>query len=54
MKTSGTMRFEKNRTFKKDTQIQIYTPKYRETLMKSKTRHVDGGGGQSQFEAFRI
>ena len=28
---------------KKNKQILIYKPKYRETPMKSKTRHVDGG-----------
>ena len=39
------IRFEKNRRFKKDIQIQVGKPKHRETPMKSKTGHVDGGGG---------
>ena len=54
MKISSNMRFEKHRRFKEDTQIQIYKPKQRETPMKSKTRHGDGGGWKSQFEASRI
>ena len=45
------MRFENNRRFKKDIQIQIDKPKYRETPTQSKTRHVDGGGRKPQFEA---
>ena len=54
MKISGTMQFTKKRTFKKDKQIQIYKPKYREALMKSKTQDVDGSSGNTQFEAFSI
>ena len=54
MKISGNMRVEKNRKFQKDTQIQIYKPKYRETPMKSKTRHVEGRGMNPQFETSRI
>ena len=38
------MRFEQKQRFTKDIQIQIGKPKYRETPMKSKTRHVHGGG----------
>ena len=37
------MRLAKNRSFNKYTQIKIYYPKQRETFMKSKTEHVDGG-----------
>ena len=37
---SGTMKCPKNRRFQKGTQINIYKPKYRETLMKSKIRHL--------------
>ena len=36
-------RFETNRRFKKDIQIQIGKPKQSETFMKSKTRHVYDG-----------
>ena len=38
------MRFKKKHRFTKDIQIQIDKPTYRETPVKSKTRHVDGGG----------
>ena len=48
------MTFEKHRRLKKDTQIQIYKPTQRETPMKSKTQHIDGGGSSLLFEAFRI
>ena len=48
------MRFEKNRGFKKDTQIQIYKPRSKGMPMKSKTRHVDGGCRNPQCEASRI
>ena len=43
-KSKTSSRFEKHLTFKKDIQIQIGKPTQRETLMKSKTRHFDGGG----------
>ena len=48
-KSIPSSRFEKNHRFNKDIQIQICKPKQRETLMKSKTRHVDGGGGKPRF-----
>ena len=41
LKFIETMRFMKKREFKKDIQIQIRKPKYHETHMKSKTRHID-------------
>ena len=44
-KSTPSSRFEKHRRFQKDIQIQMGKPKYRETPMKSKTRHVDGGSG---------
>ena len=37
-------RFEKHRRFQKDIQAQIGKPQQWETITKSKTRHVDGGG----------
>ena len=37
----GKMRCAKQRSFKTDTQFRIDKPKSRETLMKSKTQHVD-------------
>ena len=40
---SWKMRFVKNHELKKDSQIQHSKPKYRETLMKSKTQNIDGG-----------
>ena len=33
---------------KKDIQFQIDKPKQRETPMKSQTRHIDGGGGNTR------
>ena len=44
------MRYVTNRQFKKDIQMQIGKPKWRETHMKSKTRHVDGEGENPQVE----
>ena len=39
------MEFEKQtRRFNKDIQIQIDKPKYKEPFIKSKARHIDGGG----------
>ena len=48
-KSKPSSRFEKNRRFNKDILIQIGKPKYRETPMKSKARHVDGGSGNAHF-----
>ena len=41
MTIRGTMRFVKTCKFNKDTHFIIYKPQSRETLMKSKTQHVD-------------
>ena len=54
LKLIQNMRFVKTREFKKDIQISIDKPKYKETHMKSKTRHVDGSNGNTQFETFRL
>ena len=42
-------RFETNRRFIKDIQIKIVKPKYMESYMKSKPRHIDGGVGNLLF-----
>ena len=41
------MRFEKNQNTTQHIQIQIDKPKSKEIPMKSKTRHIDGGGGNT-------
>ena len=44
-----THRFVKNREYKKDIQIQICNPKYKDTLMKSETQLDDGSSENTQF-----
>ena len=52
---SWKMRFEKNRKFQKDTQIQIYKPKVEGNAYEiKKTRPVDGGVKNPHFEKPRI
>ena len=48
----GNMRFARKLKFKKDTPFRIDKPKYRETLMKSKSQHVDDAWDQRISKRF--